>query len=154
MGLLDGLSGIGGAAAGQGGGADAPALMAAVSRLLEQAGGLEGLLARLQAGGLGEAATSWVGTGANQPVSPDALGQALGPDLMGTLGGRLGGQGQPAGAVLAQVLPDLIDRLTPQGRVPAAGELDPMAALGSLLGGSGGAAAPDAGALLGALLRR
>lgn len=162
MGLLDELLGSA-AGGGQGGagGIDLPQVMALVSQLLQQSGGLEGLLAKLQAGGLGEAAQSWVGTGANQPVSPDALGSALGPDLMGALGGLLGGNGSQASSVLAQVLPGLVDQLTPQGRVPdasaAGGGIDPMSALGSLMGGpsaSGGAGGPDLGSLLGGLLRR
>lgn len=162
MGLLDELLGSA-ATGGQGGagGLDMPQLMALVSQLLQQSGGLEGLLAKLQAGGLGEAAQSWVGTGANQPVSPDALGSALGPDLMGALGGLLGGNGRDASSVLAQVLPGLVDQMTPQGRVPdasaAGGGIDPMSALGSLLGGpsaGGGAGGPDLGSLLGGLLRR
>ncbi len=165
MGLLDELLGsAAGGGQGGGGGMDMPQLMALVSQLLQQSGGLEGLLAKLQAGGLGEAAQSWVGAGANQPVSPDALGSALGPDLMGTLGGLLGGNGSQASSVLAQVLPGLVDQLTPQGRVPAesgAGGIDPMSALGSLMGGpgamgggAGGAGGPDLGSLLGGLLRR
>lgn len=129
-------------------------MVAVVGQLLQQSGGLEGLLAKLQAGGLGEVAQSWVGTGANQPVSPDALGGALGPDLMATLGGLLGGNGAQASSVLAQVLPGLIDQLTPQGRLPEAGAggIDPMSALGSLLGGPAGG--QDVGGLLGGLLRR
>ncbi|MGV3498669.1 MAG: YidB family protein [Hydrogenophaga sp.] len=157
MGLLDDLLGSA-AAGGQGGagGIDLPQLMALVQQLLQQSGGLEGLLAKLQAGGLGEAAQSWVGTGANQPVSPDALDSALGPDLMGVLGGLLGGNGQQASSVLAQVLPGLVDQLTPQGRVPEAGAggIDPMSALGSLMGGPGTAGGADLGGLLGGLLRR
>jgi len=157
MGLLDELLGSA-AGGGQGGagGIDLPQVMALVSQLLQQSGGIEGLLAKLQAGGLGEAAQSWVGTGANQPVSPDALGSALGPDLMGALGGLLGGNGQQTSSVLAQVLPGLVDQLTPQGRVPEAGAggIDPMSALGSLMGGPGTAGGADLGGLLGGLLRR
>lgn len=160
MGLLDDLLGSA-AAGGQGGagGIDLPQVMALVSQLLQQSGGLEGLLARLQAGGLGDAAQSWVGTGANQPVSPDALGSALGPELMGALGGLLGGNGSQASSVLAQVLPGLVDQLTPQGRVPEGGTagIDPMSALGSLMGGPSAATeagGPDLGSLLGGLLRR
>ncbi len=138
MGLLDDLLGSAvGGGQGSAGGIDLPQMMALVSQLLQQSGGLEGLLAKLQAGGLGEAAQSWVSTGANQPVSPDALGSALGPDLMAALGGLLGGNGQQASSVLAQVLPGLVDQLTPQGRVPEAGAggIDPKSALGSLMGG-------------------
>ena len=130
-------------------GFDPQMLMGLVSQLLNQAGGLSGLLEKLQQGGLAEAAASWVGMGANQPVSPDALGSALGPDLMGQLAQALGGQPQQAAGVLADVLPGLIDQLTPQGQVPADNGLG---AIGALLGGERGAAQnADVGAIVGAL---
>lgn len=158
MGLLDAMLGGSGNGSNAAGGFDAQQVMALVAQLLQQSGGIEGLLAKLQAGGLGEAAQSWVGTGANQPVSGEQLGGALGPDLMGALGGLLGGNGQQASSVLAQVLPGLIDQLTPQGRVPAAGEAgnNPLDALGGLLGGgaAGGGGLGDLGGLLGGLMRR
>lgn len=158
MGLLDDLmKSAGGGQGGAGGGFDLQQGIALVTQLLQQAGGIEGLLAKLQAGGLGEAAQSWIGSGSNQPVSGDQLDRALGPDLMGTLGGLLGGNGQQASSVLAQVLPGLIDQLTPQGRLPAAGEGDPMAALGGLLGGgasAGGGLGGALGGVLGGLMRR
>jgi uncharacterized protein YidB (DUF937 family) len=156
MGLLDAVLGGAGNGPNAAGGFDAQQVMALVAQLLQQSGGLEGLLARLQAGGLGEAAGSWVGTGANQPVSGDELGGALGPDLMGALGGLFGGNGQQASSVLAQVLPGLIDQLTPQGQVPAPGQANPLDALGGLLGGGsgGGGLGGDLGGLLGGLMRR
>ncbi|MBX3611893.1 MAG: DUF937 domain-containing protein [Hydrogenophaga sp.] len=158
MGLLDEVLGSAGGGQSASGGVALPQLMAMVAQLLQQSGGLEGLLAKLQAGGLGDAAQSWVGSGANQPVTPDALGSALGPDLMGALGGLLGGSGGQASSVLAQVLPGLVDQLTPQGRVPESNaSIDPMSALGSLMGGPGassGSGGPDLGGLLGGLLRR
>lgn len=155
MGLLDAVLGGAGNGSNAASGFDAQQVMALVAQLLQQSGGLEGLLAKLQAGGLGEAAQSWVGTGANQPVSGDALGNALGPDLMGALGGLFGGSGQQASSVLAQVLPGLIDQLTPQGQVPASGQANPLDALGGLLGGgSGGGGLGELGGLLGGLMRR
>lgn len=158
MGLLDAMLGGSGNGPNAAGGFDAQQVMALVAQLLQQSGGLEGLLAKLRAGGLGEAAQSWVGTGANQPVSGEQLGGALGPDLMGALGGLLGGNGQQVSSVLAQVLPGLIDQLTPQGRVPAPGEAgsNPLDALGGLLGGgaTGGGGLGDLGGLLGGLMRR
>ena len=90
------------------------------------------MLARLQSAGLGEAAQSWVGTGTNQPVNPDQLGQALGPDLLGMIAAQLGGNQAQASTTLADLLPGLIDQLTPQGQVPAD---NGMGALGALLGG-------------------
>lgn len=158
MGMLDDLMKSVGAGAGSGGAAggfDLQQGIALVMQLLQQVGGVEGLLAKLQAGGLGEVAQSWIGAGSNQPVSGEQLDRALGPDLMGSLGGLLGG-GQQASSVLAQVLPGLIDQLTPQGRLPQAGEADPMAALGGLLGGGAQAGGLGAGlgGLLGGLMRR
>lgn len=163
MGMLDDLmksvaAGQGGG--GAGGGFDLQQGIALVMQLLQQVGGVEGLLAKLQAGGLGEAAQSWIGAGSNQPVSGEQLDRALGPDLMGSLGGLLGGGNQQASSVLAQVLPGLIDQLTPQGRLPQAGEADPMSALGGLLGGGaqggglGGGLGGALGGMLGGLMRR
>ncbi|MCU0926487.1 MAG: YidB family protein [Hydrogenophaga sp.] len=140
------LGGQQGGQASAAGGLDPQMLIGIASSLMNNAGGLQGILAKLQQGGLGEAAQSWVGTGANQPVSPDALGSALGPDLMGMITQQLGGNSQQAAGTMAELLPGLIDKLTPQGQVPAD---NGMGALGSLLGGSDGKL--DAGDLMGML---
>lgn len=148
------LGGQPGAQASAAGGLDPQMLMGIVTALMNNAGGLQGILAKLQQGGLAEVAASWVGTGANQPVSPDALGSALGPDLLGQIARQLGGNTQQAAGTLAQVLPGLIDQLTPQGQLPAD---NGMGALGALLGGGQGGRSPDLGALgglLGGLMKR
>lgn len=148
------LGGQSGGQASAAGGLDPQMLMGIVGALLNNAGGLQGILAKLQQGGLADVAASWVGTGANQPVSADALGGALGPDLMGQIAQQLGGNTQQAAGTLAQVLPGLIDQLTPQGQVPAD---NGMGALGALLGGGQGGSGPDLGALgglLGGLMKR
>jgi len=160
MGLLEAL--IGAATSGQqnnsnaGGapsGMDPKILMGIVGALMSSAGGVSGLLAKLQQGGLADAAQSWVGTGANKAVSPDAVGGALGPDLMGMIAKQMGGNSQQAAGTLAGLLPSLIDQLTPQGQVPAD---NGMGALGGLLGGGGGAGgkAGDLVGMLGGLLKR
>lgn len=151
MGLLDSVLGaaLGGQQGGQAqnaGGIDPQVLMGIVGALMNSSGGLSGILGKLQQGGLGEAAASWVGTGANQPVSADAMGGALGPDLMGMIAKQLGGNQQEAAGTMADLLPGLIDKLTPQGQVPAD---NGMGALGSLLGGGDGKV--DAGDLMGML---
>ena len=154
MGLLDSLVGaaLGGQQGGQAqsaGGIDPQVLMGIVGALMNSSGGLSGILGKLQQGGLGDAAASWVGTGANQSVSPDALGGALGPDLMGMIAKQLGGNQQEAAGTMADLLPGLIDKLTPQGQVPAD---NGMGALGSLLGGGQqGGNGLDAGDLIGML---
>jgi uncharacterized protein YidB (DUF937 family) len=101
------------------------------------AGGLEGLVGQLTQGGLGDIVQSWIGRGQNMPVSGNQLESALGSDVLGQLGGQLGMNGGQLGDVLAQALPGLIDRMTPEGQLPQGGA------------GQG----PDLGALLGQLLR-
>jgi uncharacterized protein YidB (DUF937 family) len=86
-------------------------------------GGLGGLLNKLQSGGLGSLANSWVGTGPNQPVSPGQLGSALGPDLIKTLAERTGLSEEELTKQLSQVLPGVVDNLTPAGRLPTSAEL-------------------------------
>ena len=86
-------------------------------------GGLGGLLDKLQNGGLGDVAKSWVGTGQNQPVSPGQLGSALGSDVVKTLAQRSGLSEEDITKQLSQILPGVVDKLTPQGRLPTMAEL-------------------------------
>ena len=86
-------------------------------------GGLGGLLEKLQKGGLGNAINSWIGHGQNQPVSPGQLGSALGPDLIKMLAQRSGMSEEEITKQLSQILPGVVDKLTPQGRLPSAAEL-------------------------------
>jgi uncharacterized protein YidB (DUF937 family) len=89
-------------------------------------GGLGGLLDKLQKGGLGNAANSWIGSGQNQPVHPGQLGSALGPDVIKTLAQRSGLSEDEIAKQLSQILPGVVDKLTPQGRLPTAAELSEM----------------------------
>jgi uncharacterized protein YidB (DUF937 family) len=86
-------------------------------------GGLGGLLDKLQKGGLGGAVDSWVGSGQNQPVSPNQLGPALGTDIIKTLAQRSGLSEEEVTKQLSQVLPGVVDKLTPAGRLPTLAEL-------------------------------
>jgi uncharacterized protein YidB (DUF937 family) len=86
-------------------------------------GGLGGLLDKLQKGGLGDVANSWVGSGQNQPVSPKQLSPALGSDIIKTLAQRSGLSEEELTKQLSQILPGLVDKLTPAGRVPTLAEL-------------------------------
>ena len=89
-------------------------------------GGLGGLLAKLQNGGLGNVANSWVGSSQNQPVSPGQLGSALGPDIIKILAQRSGLSEEELTKQLSQVLPGVVDKMTPQGRLPTIAELSEM----------------------------
>jgi uncharacterized protein YidB (DUF937 family) len=137
------------------GGLDPQMLMALVGSLLASSGGLQGLLAKLQSGGLGDAVQSWIGTGANQPVSGDELGSALGPDLMGMIASQLGGTQAQASGTLADLLPGLIDQLSPKGQLPDDNALGGLGGLGALLGGGqgGNGGAADLMGMLGGLMQ-
>lgn len=117
MGLLDQLGGM----LGQGGGSDA---IGAIGNLIEQHGGLDGLVQQLQNGGLSDIVASWVGTGANLPVSADALQQALGSDRIGQIAASLGLSTDQAAGSLAQWLPQVVDQLTPNGSIEGGGLLE------------------------------
>lgn len=130
MGLLDTLAGSIGAGGAQ------PDLTKIVMSLVQQVGGIEGLLAKLQQGGLADAAASWISTGPNQAVSPAQLEGALGGDLLGMLARQFGmRQGELAGQ-LSKLLPQAVDKLSPGGQLPqpGSGGQDFGALLGSLLG--------------------
>lgn len=86
-------------------------------------GGLGGLLDKLQKGGLGNVANSWVGSGQNQPVSPGQLGPALGSNIIKALAQRTGLSEDELTKQLSQVLPGVVDKLTPAGRLPTLAEL-------------------------------
>jgi uncharacterized protein YidB (DUF937 family) len=86
-------------------------------------GGLGGLLDKLQKGGLGNVANSWIGSGQNLPVSPNTLGPALGPDIIKTLAQRTGLSEEDLTKQLSQILPGVVDKLTPAGRLPTVAEL-------------------------------
>jgi uncharacterized protein YidB (DUF937 family) len=85
----------------------------------QQGGGLGGLIAQLGSKGLSEIVQSWVGTGPNKDVSPDQLSRALDPDLLKQLAAKFGISPQAVSAHLADILPKLVDRLTPDGKIPA-----------------------------------
>jgi uncharacterized protein YidB (DUF937 family) len=80
-------------------------------------------LDKFQKGGLGDIANSWVGSGQNKPVSPGQLGSALGSDIIKTLAQRTGLSEEELTKQLSQVLPGVVDKLTPAGRLPTLAEL-------------------------------
>ena len=141
MGLFDSVVG---ALGGGGGGGQADLLGAVTSLIGHNAGGLASLVAKFQQGGLGDVVGSWVSTGPNLPVSPGQLGDVLGNDTIASLAQQLGlSHGDMAGQ-LSQLLPQVIDKLTPNGELPSAEQ--------GGQGGSGGLG--DLGGLLGGLLQR
>jgi uncharacterized protein YidB (DUF937 family) len=108
--LKGGLGGLGGIL----GGADAGNIVS---------GGLNDLLKQFQQGGQGDVAKSWIGTGANKAISPQDLEKVLDSDQLKTLMAQTGLSRQDLLAGLSQVLPDVVDQLSPDGRVPTGQEL-------------------------------
>lgn len=84
------------------------------------AGGLQTLLSRFEGAGLGDVARSWIGSGPNKPVTPEQLGGVLGPDQVQSMSQKSGMAPHDLLSQLSQHLPDLIDKLTPNGQVPTA----------------------------------
>lgn len=108
MGLFDGvLGGIVGAG-----------MVSVVNSIVERHGGLQGVISQFQQNGLGPTVQSWVGTGPNQSISADQIQSALGPDLLRQLSEKSGLSVQDLSHKLAQVLPQAIDTMTPNGSVP------------------------------------
>ncbi len=82
-------------------------------------GGLGNIIKELQDNGHGRAAQSWVGTGPNEEIAPKDLANALGSDTLNTLSKQTGLSVDDLLAGLSQHLPDLVDQLTPNGRLPS-----------------------------------
>src|SRR5215813_3628375 len=128
MGLLDGLLGdligsfLGGTQGrntlGSGNQAGGNLLLQVALMMLQQNGGLEGVLGKFRQGGLGQQADSWVSTGQNMNISADQLQQVFGSSTISDLASQLGMPQEQAGSAMAQMLPDVINNLTPKGQVP------------------------------------
>src|SRR6202051_2523084 len=114
MGLLDSL--LGGMT---GGAAQGPSpLIAMALQVVQQNGGLPGIISKFEHGGMADHVGSWVGTGANMPISGAQLQEILGSGSIGEIAQRLGLSHADASSGLAQVLPQVIDKLTPEGQGP------------------------------------
>lgn len=123
MGLFDSVVGsvlnnMGGAGAQAGSGLGGNNIMQMVMDLLQQQGGLGGLVEKLSQSGLSQQAESWVGSGDNQPVSADQIGSALGSGPLAELASKFGIDPAQISGSLAQYLPDVVNQLTPEGKLP------------------------------------
>jgi len=107
MGLLDGLLG----------GAVGATAVSALNSLIQQHGGVQGIVTQLEQQGLGNTVRSWVGNGANQTISPDQVHSAFG-GVISQIAAKTGMTPQELAQTIAQHLPAAIDHLTPNGQVP------------------------------------
>ena len=114
MSLLDQLGGMLGGNGASKGGVDYMAIL----QWLEQQGGLSGLLETFRQGGLAELVQSWIGTGANLPISADQVRDVISQAAMEQLSAKLGMDNGQASAIIAQYLPDIVDKLSPKGEGP------------------------------------
>jgi uncharacterized protein YidB (DUF937 family) len=110
MGLLDGvLGGIVGAG-----------MANVIAGVIDRHGGVTGLVTQFEQHGLGGVVQSWVGTGANLPVTPEQVQQVLGSQTVSEMAAKFGLNPQEFAAKVAQLLPQAVDKMTPGGVVPRA----------------------------------
>ena len=128
MGLLDSIVGMAGQALSSGSG-NSSLMQGVLGMLQNQEGGIGGLVQQLKDKGLGDIASSWVGKGENLPISGEQLQGVLGSDLVSGMAAKFGiSQDQ-----IAQFLPQVVDKLTPNGEVETGG-FDASKALGMVQG--------------------
>lgn len=141
MGLLDSVLGsVMGSGPGNGQETQHPGLVQGLLGMLTsgKGGGLTELLGHLQRSGLGAAVGSWVSTGANQPVTGEQLQGALPADLLAQVAAKAGMDPTQASHGLAQVLPSLVDRLSPNGALPTGSGLEnALGGLSKMFSGNG-----------------
>ncbi|MGH7103139.1 MAG: YidB family protein [Acetobacteraceae bacterium] len=115
MGLFDKVAGMVGQAAGGGG------VQSQLMGALQSAGisGLSGLKQQFEQSGLGAHITSWIGNGQNMPISAGQIEQALGSPAIAAIGAKLGIDTSQVAQLLSQHLPGVVDKMTPDGNVPA-----------------------------------
>lgn len=131
MGLLDDLVGsLGNNSNGSGQGNQIQQLMAIWNWVQEQ-GGVEVLLQKFQQGGLGQVLNTWIGSGNNQSINGGEIQNALGQDQLQSLADKLGTDVNGASGTLAALLPQVIDKLSPQGHIDTSNTQD----LGAMVDG-------------------
>jgi uncharacterized protein YidB (DUF937 family) len=125
---------LGGLLGGGGGSSIESKIVPALLKVVQSQGGIEGLLAKVGASNspIAGQLSSWIGTGANQAVTPDQTEQAIGSDTVAQVAEQAGISHDEAKSGLASALPGLIDKISPGGQLPDLGALS--GTLGKLLG--------------------
>lgn len=100
------------------GGNSNPLAAGILQMIQSQPGGLQGLVQSFHDKGLGGLMSSWVSTGPNPPITADQVQQALGSDKVKELAATAGISPDVAGSAIAELLPGIVDKLTPNGQVP------------------------------------
>jgi uncharacterized protein YidB (DUF937 family) len=107
-------------------------LLTGISEILGGQGGLQNLISQFDAKGLGDVIGSWVGTGQNKSISADQIQNVIGSDALSGIASKLGINVNDLSGQLSNLLPGVVDKLTPDGKVP---EGDIMSQVSDLLGG-------------------
>lgn len=118
-------------------------LSALLGLMTAPGGGFRGFIDRFTNAGLGDTATSWITMGDNTPLSDEQLESALGEDTIGSVAQQAGVDRATATSAMAFMVPQVVDRLTPDGEVP--NETDLLSRIGGFLTGAGGAIAGGLG---------
>ena len=108
-------------------------LLKALLRMLLAMGGVDGLVNKFQQAGVGDLAESWVGSGKNKSIMPDQLTNVLGKDQIAALAQQVGIPESQGSSVISQILPAMVDKLTPDGKAPESSNLETLGKV--LLGG-------------------
>ncbi|MEO8838432.1 MAG: YidB family protein [Herbaspirillum sp.] len=126
MGLFDSIAGQVGNALSRTEGGEHGGLMETVMGLINnpQSGGIQGLMDSFKNQGVGGLLASWIGNGENQPISAEQIQSVLGSEKVQAIADKLGISTADASAKLAGLLPQVIDKLTPNGQVPEGGLLE------------------------------
>lgn len=123
MGILDDVVGK---ILGSESGAESSGLRDSVLDMLtdKEGGGLSGLVQSFQQKGLGDTISSWIGTGQNTSISPEQIEEGVGTERIQNLAAKAGMSTEEVTAKLSELLPTMIDKITPDGLVPEGGLLD------------------------------
>ncbi|MGZ3744198.1 MAG: YidB family protein [Pseudobdellovibrionaceae bacterium] len=98
-----------------------PQLTQAISKIIDECGGMDGLIKKFQDKGLGDVVQSWISSAPNKPVTPDQVTNVLGAGLLQKVGKQVGMAPENLSQQLSIYLPLLVDKLTPTGEIPQEG---------------------------------
>ena len=104
-------------------------LIQMAQKLMEDQGGLQGLVSSFQQNGLSDTVASWIGTGNNLGVSPEQIQQVFGHEKIANLASNFGVDPQQASSQIAEFLPTVIDKISPNGKLPESFDLSSLTSI-------------------------
>jgi uncharacterized protein YidB (DUF937 family) len=104
-------------------------LIQMAQKLMEDQGGLQGLVSSFQQNGLSDTVASWIGTGSNLGVSPEQIQQVFGNEKIASLASNFGIDPQQASSQIAEFLPTVIDKISPNGQLPESFDLSSLTSI-------------------------